>query len=104
MGLSALPQRDRFSTAQTAEPGDHRNRKAAQTRPSSLREELDVLLDGRADDSTGATKRRTLLSFYAAPTSAPTRASSPRQLPTDHDHAVPTREYQSDQSSHMLLG
>jgi hypothetical protein len=24
---------------------------------------------------------------------------SPRQLPTDHVHAVPTREYQSDQSS-----
>ena len=34
----------------------------------------------------------------------PTRAPSPRQLPTDHDHAVPTREYQSDQSSRMLLG
>ena len=34
----------------------------------------------------------------------PTRASSPRQLPTDHDHAVATREYQSDQSSRMLLG
>lgn len=28
-----------------------------------------------------------------------TRATSPRQLPTDHDHAVPTREYQIDQSS-----
>ena len=25
-------------------------------------------------------------------------------FPTDHDHAVPTREYQSDQSSRMLLG
>src|SRR5262249_50357615 len=29
----------------------------------------------------------------------PTRAFSPRQLPTDHDYAVPTREYQSDQPS-----
>src|ERR1700722_7516957 len=28
-----------------------------------------------------------------------TRASSQRQLPTDHDYAVPTREYQLDQSS-----
>ena len=28
-----------------------------------------------------------------------TRDTSPRQLPTDHDHAVPTREYQTDQSS-----
>ena len=28
-----------------------------------------------------------------------TRDSSPRQLPTDHDHAVSTREYQTDQSS-----
>ena len=31
------------------------------------------------------------------------RALSPRQLPTDHVHAVPTREYQSDPSSRMLL-
>ena len=28
-----------------------------------------------------------------------TRVSSQRQLPTDHDYAVPTREYQTDQSS-----
>src|SRR5277367_466662 len=28
-----------------------------------------------------------------------TRDSSQRQLPTDHDHAVPTRVYQLDQSS-----
>jgi hypothetical protein len=28
-----------------------------------------------------------------------TRVSSQRQLPTDHDYAVPTREYQRDQSS-----
>jgi hypothetical protein len=30
-----------------------------------------------------------------------TRDVSQRQLPTDHDHAVPTREYQSDQPSHL---
>jgi hypothetical protein len=42
--------------------------------------------------------------FCAARAAAPTRVLSPRQLPTDHDHAVPTREYQSDQSSRMLLG
>ena len=34
--------------------------------------------------------------------SGPTRAISPRQLPTDHDYAVSTREYQIDQSSHKL--
>src|SRR5712671_5076748 len=28
-----------------------------------------------------------------------TRDNSERQLPTDHDYAVPTREYQTDQSS-----
>jgi hypothetical protein len=31
-----------------------------------------------------------------------TRVSSQRQLPTDHDYAVPTREYQLDQSSTYL--
>jgi hypothetical protein len=40
--------------------------------------------------------------FYAERAPAPTRALSPRQLPTDHDHAVSTREYQSDQSSRQL--
>ncbi len=37
--------------------------------------------------------------FYAVRPPGPTRAPSPRQLPTDHDPAVPTRVYQSDQSS-----
>ena len=41
--------------------------------------------------------------FYAEEFSNPTRALSPRQLPTDPVHAVPTREYQSDPSSRMLL-
>jgi hypothetical protein len=31
-----------------------------------------------------------------------TRGSSQRQLPTDHDYAVSTREYQLDQSSPLL--
>ena len=42
--------------------------------------------------------------LYAERAPAPTRAFSPRQLPTDHVHAVPTREYQSDQSSRKLRG
>ena len=50
------------------------------------------------------TKRRTLLIFSAERAPAPTRALSPRQLPTDHGHAVSTREYQTDQSSRQLLG
>src|SRR5260370_9844123 len=32
-----------------------------------------------------------------------TRDNSQRQLPTDHDYAGPTREYQTDQSSLKLL-
>jgi len=40
---------------------------------------------------------------YAAGLWASTRATSPRQLPTDHDYAVPTREYQSDQPSRSPL-
>jgi hypothetical protein len=36
------------------------------------------------------------------PFAARIRVFSPRQLPTDHDHAVPTREYQSDQPSQPL--
>jgi hypothetical protein len=40
---------------------------------------------------------------YAASLSCSTRATSPRQLSTDHDYAVPTREYQSDQPSSSLL-
>ena len=46
----------------------------------------------------GHTERRILVRLCGRPP-GPTRALSPRQLPTDHDYAVPTREYQSDQSS-----
>ncbi len=41
--------------------------------------------------------------FYAVGLSDRTRANSPRQLPTDHDYAVSTRGYQSDQPSQKLL-
>ena len=36
--------------------------------------------------------------------SGSTRAFSPRQLPTDHDYAVSTREHQTDQPSRSRLG
>jgi hypothetical protein len=42
--------------------------------------------------------------FYAERFSDPTRALSPRQLPTNHVPAVPTRVYQNDQSSRQFLG
>ena len=52
----------------------------------------------------GPTKRRTLDENYAERSSYPTRAFSPRQLPTDHVTAVPIRAYQCDQSSRMPFG
>ena len=48
------------------------------------------------------TERRTLEDTMR-PAFRQTRALSPRQLPTDHDYAVSTREYQSDQPSQKLL-
>ena len=41
--------------------------------------------------------------MFCAIRPGPIRVLSPRQLPTDHDYAVPTREYQIDQSSRLLL-
>ena len=41
--------------------------------------------------------------FYAVRCLHPTRVPSQRQLPTDHDCAVSTRGYQSDQPSHLPL-
>src|SRR3954464_11530581 len=41
--------------------------------------------------------------FYAVRYSYPTRVPNQRQLPTDHDCAVSTRGYQSDQPSHLPL-
>jgi hypothetical protein len=75
------------------------SRKAAKAGPSGLISKPDDFQDSSADGSAGPTKRRILLTFYAEPAPAATRAFSPRQFPTDHVHAVPTREYQSDQSS-----
>jgi hypothetical protein len=48
------------------------------------------------------TERR-ILDESMRPAFRQTRVSSPRQLPTDHDYAVSTREYQSDQPSQKLL-
>ena len=48
------------------------------------------------------TERR-ILDCSMRPAFRQTRASSPRQLPTDHDYAASTREYQSDQPSQKLL-
>jgi hypothetical protein len=64
----------------------------------------EVLPDSSADDSRGPTKRRSLEENYAVRSPDPTRAFSPRQLPTYHLTAVSTRAYQCDQSSRMLLG
>lgn len=70
--------------------GDWReNRATAEARRSRLI--WNALLDSRAGDSAEPTKRGILLLFYAVRFPNPTRASSARQLPTDHDHAVPTR-------------
>jgi hypothetical protein len=46
---------------------------------------------------------RRILENTMRPAFRQTRAASPRQLPTDHDYAVSTREYQSDQPSQKLL-
>ena len=45
------------------------------------------------------TERRNLVVVLCGRDLIRTRVLSPRQLPTDHDYAVPTREYQSDQPS-----
>ena len=46
---------------------------------------------------------RRILECSMRPAFRQTRDVSPRQLPTDHDYAVSTREYQSDQPSQKLL-
>jgi len=46
---------------------------------------------------------RRILENTMRPALRQTRAPSPRQLPTDHDYAVSTREYQSDQPSQKIL-
>ena len=54
-----------------------------------------------AGDRTRAHGKENPPTFYAVRLHRPTRVLSPRQLPTDHDCAVPTRGYQSDQPSHL---
>ena len=51
----------------------------------------------RASSSRG--KHEGESSFALCDRLSRTRDTSQRQLPTDHDYAVPTREYQTDQSS-----
>src|SRR5882757_305516 len=51
----------------------------------------------RASSSRG--KHEGESSFALCDRPSRTRDNSQRQLPTDHDYAVPTREYQTDQSS-----
>ena len=54
-------------------------------------------LEHRASSSPG--KHEGEPSFALCDRLDQTRVNSQRQLPTDHDYAVPTREYQTDQSS-----
>src|SRR5713101_7768644 len=56
-----------------------------------------------AGDKTRAHGKENPPVFYAVRLHSPIRVLSPRQLPTDHDYAVPTRGYQSDQPSHLPL-
>ena len=56
-----------------------------------------IQIEGRVSRSRASTKENPRPSVCDR--LSRTRVSSQRQLPTDHDHAVPTREYQLDQSS-----
>ena len=56
-----------------------------------------IHLEHRAGSSRG--KHEGEPSFALCDRLDRTRDNSQRQLPTDHDYAVPTREYQTDQSS-----
>jgi len=55
--------------------------------------------EGRADGSGRAHEKENPRAFYAVRPTDSTPAPGPRQLPTDHDPAVSTRVYRSDQSS-----
>jgi hypothetical protein len=57
----------------------------------------DIHLEHRAGSSQGKHEGETSLGLCDRLNR--TRDNSQRQLPTDHDYAVPTREYQTDQSS-----
>ena len=56
-----------------------------------------IQLEHRA--SSSRSKHEGESSFALCDRLSRTRDNSQRQLPTDHDYAVPTREYQTDQSS-----
>ena len=58
---------------------------------------IDANFEHRASSSRG--KHEGESSFALCDRLGRTRDNSQRQLPTDHDYAVPTREYQTDQSS-----
>jgi hypothetical protein len=62
---------------------------------------IDANFEHRASSSRG--KHEGESSFALCDRLGRTRDNSQRQLPTDHDYAVPTREYQTDQSSLKLL-
>src|SRR5437016_2434264 len=57
----------------------------------------------RAGDRTKAHGKENPPTFYVVWLPSPIRVPSPRQLPTDHDCAVSTRGYQTDQPSHRPL-
>ena len=58
---------------------------------------INANFEHRASSSRG--KHEGESSFALCDRLGRTRDNSQRQLPTDHDYAVPTREYQTDQSS-----
>jgi hypothetical protein len=60
------------------------------------------LLRGQNEQRSRRARSRRILDPFYATGFGPTRDASPRQLPTNHDYAVPTREYQTDQPSHKL--
>ena len=62
---------------------------------------INANFEHRASSSRG--KHEGESSFALCDRLGRTRDNSQRQLPTDHDYAVPTREYQTDQSSLKLL-
>ena len=59
-----------------------------------------AIFERRASCSRG--KHEGESSFALCDRLSRTRDNSQRQFPTDHDYAVPTREYQTDQSSFNL--
>src|ERR1700694_2613959 len=61
------------------------------------------LMKATLSDRTKAHGKENPPTFYVVRLPSPTRALSPRQLPTDHDNAVSTRGYQTDQPSHWPL-